>query len=59
MRRAVKKMPESVDLWWELAEASAQERNEPERVRALKEIIRLDPVNRRAQQALAAINAKA
>ncbi|MGA7992668.1 MAG: DUF4388 domain-containing protein [Thermoanaerobaculia bacterium] len=59
MRRAVKKMPESVDLWWELADACAQERNEPERVRALKEIIRLDPVNRRAQQALSAINAKA
>jgi hypothetical protein len=58
MRRAVKKMPESVELWWELADACAHERNEPERVRALKEIMRLDPVNRRAQQALAAINAK-
>jgi tetratricopeptide (TPR) repeat protein len=58
MRRAVKLMPESVDVWWELAEACAQERNEPERVRALKEVMRLDPVNRRAQQALAEINAK-
>ncbi len=58
MRRAVKILPESVDVWWELAEACAHERNEPERVRALKEIMRLDPVNRRAQQALAEINAK-
>jgi tetratricopeptide (TPR) repeat protein len=59
MRRAVKKMPESVDLWWELAEACATERNQPERVKALKEVMRLDPVNRRAQQALAELNAKA
>jgi tetratricopeptide (TPR) repeat protein len=59
MRRAVKRMPDSVDLWWELAEACAQERNEPERVKALKEVMRLDPVNRRAQQALAEISAKA
>ena len=58
MRRAVKKMPDSVELWWELAEACAHEHNEPERVRALKEVMRLDPVNRRAQQALAEINAK-
>ncbi len=59
MRRAVKKMPESVDLWWELAEACGHERNETDRVKALKEVMRLDPVNRRAQQALAEINAKA
>ncbi len=59
MRRAVKRMPDSVDLWWELAEACAYERNEPERVKALKEVMRLDPVNRRAQQALAELNAKA
>ncbi|HTS02424.1 MAG TPA: DnaJ domain-containing protein, partial [Thermoanaerobaculia bacterium] len=59
MRRAVKRMPESVDLWWELAEACLHERNESERVKALKEVMRLDPVNRRAQQALAEINAKA
>ncbi len=58
MRRAVKKMPDSVDLWWELSEACAHERNEPERVKALKEVMRLDPVNRRAQQALAELNAK-
>jgi tetratricopeptide (TPR) repeat protein len=59
MRRAVKKMPDSIELWWELAEACGHERNEPERVKALKEVMRLDPVNRRAQQALAEINAKA
>jgi tetratricopeptide (TPR) repeat protein len=59
MRRAVKLMPDSVDLWWELAEACGLERNETDRVRALKEVMRLDPVNRRAQQALAEINAKA
>jgi tetratricopeptide (TPR) repeat protein len=58
MRRAVQKLPDSVDLWWELADACAHERNEAERVRALKQIMRLDPVNRRAQQALAEINAK-
>src|SRR5512135_925731 len=58
MRRAVKKLPDSVDLWWELAETYAHERNQPERVKALKEVMRLDPVNRRAQQALAEINAK-
>jgi cytochrome c-type biogenesis protein CcmH/NrfG len=58
MRRAVKKMPDSVELWWELSEACAQERNESERVKALKEVMRLDPVNRRAQQALAEIGSK-
>ena len=58
MRRAVKKLPDSVDLWWELAEAYAHERNQPERVKALKEVMRLDPVNRRAQQALSDINGK-
>ncbi len=58
MRRAVKKLPDSVDLWWELAEAYAHERNQPERVKALKEVMRLDPVNRRAQQALSEINGK-
>ncbi len=58
MRRAVKKLPDSVDLWWELAETYAHERNQPERLKALKEVMRLDPVNRRAQQALAEINGK-
>ncbi len=59
MRRAVKFIPESVDLWWELAEAFGSERNEAERVRALKEVMRLDPANRRAQTALAEISEKA
>ena len=58
MRRAVKKLPDAVDLWWELAEACLHERNEAERVKALKEVMRLDPVNRRAQAALAEINAR-
>jgi hypothetical protein len=59
MRRAVKYIPENVDLWWELAEACGSERNEPERVKALKEVMRLDPANRRAQSALSEISAKA
>ena len=46
MRRAVKYIPENVELWWELAEACLHERNEPERVKALKEVMRLDPANR-------------
>jgi tetratricopeptide (TPR) repeat protein len=58
MRRAVKKIPDNVELWWELAEACASERNEPERVKALKEVMRLDPANRRAQVALSGITAK-
>ena len=59
MRRAVKYIPENVELWWELAEACLHERNEPERVKALKEVMRLDPANRRAQSALSEISAKA
>lgn len=59
MRRAAKLMPDSVDVWWELAEACLAERNEPERVKALKEVMRIDPVNRRAQQVLAEIASKA
>ena len=55
LRRAVLKMPESVDLWYELSEMCVIERNEPERVKALKEILKIDPANRRAQQALAEI----
>ena len=57
LRRAVLKMPESVDLWYELSEMCLLERNEPERVKALKEILKIDPSNRRAQQALAEIAA--
>ena len=59
MRRAVKFIPENVELWWELSEACLNERNEPERVKALKEVMRLDPGNRRAQVALQDITAKA
>ena len=59
MRRAVKFIPDNVELWWELSEACLGERNEPERMKALKEVMRLDPGNRRAQVALAAITAKA
>lgn len=59
MQRAVKRLPDSVDVWWELAEACANKRHEVERVNALKQVMRLDPVNRRAQQALAELNVKA
>lgn len=59
MRRAVKFIPDNVELWWELSEACLNERNEPERMKALKEVMRLDPGNRRAQVALAEITAKA
>ena len=55
MRRAVGQIPDSVELLHELAEACGAERNEPERVKALKEILKLDPANRRAQSALAEI----
>lgn len=55
MRRAAEKMPMNTEIWFELAEACAAERNEPERTKALKEILKLDPGNRRAQSALAEI----
>lgn len=55
LRRAALKLPENPDVWFELSEACAAERNEPERVKALKEVLKLDPVNRRAQAALAEI----
>lgn len=55
MRRASQRLPESVDVWLELAEACAAERNEPERVKALKEVMKIDPGNRRAQSLLAEI----
>jgi hypothetical protein len=57
MRRAVERMPANAELWFELAEACASERNEPERVKALKQVLQLDPANRRAQAALAEIAA--
>lgn len=57
MRRAVDKMPGNVEVLWELAEACLVERNETERVKALREILKVDPANRRAQSALAEIAA--
>jgi predicted Zn-dependent protease len=55
MRRAVARVPGNVELLFELSEACAAERNETERVKALKEILGIDPGNRRAQTALAEI----
>lgn len=57
MRRAVAKIPGNVEVLFELAEACQAERNETERVKALKEILGIDPGNRRAQSALAEIAA--
>ena len=57
LRRAALKLNESADVWFELSECLALERNEPERVKALKEVLRIDPSNRRAQGALAEIAA--
>lgn len=57
LRRAVAKLPDSADLWFELSECFVLERNEPERVKALREVLRIDPQNRRAQSALAEIAA--
>lgn len=55
MRRATQRFAESADIWFELAEACQAERNETDRIRALKEVMKLDPGNRRAQSALAEI----
>lgn len=55
MRRATARLPENVEVWFELSEACAAERNETERVKALREVLKLDPGNRRAQSALAEI----
>ncbi len=57
LRRAALKLGDSADIWFELSECLALERNEPERVKALKEVLRIDPANRRAQAALAEIAA--
>jgi curved DNA-binding protein CbpA len=58
LRRALKNIPASIDLFWELSKASKAERNEPERIKALREILKLDPKNRRAQAALVEIGAE-
>ncbi|MEO6326526.1 MAG: DUF4388 domain-containing protein [Thermoanaerobaculia bacterium] len=57
IRKAVSLLPGNVELLFELSEACAAERNDTERVKALKEIMQLDPGNRRAQTALAEIAA--
>jgi hypothetical protein len=57
MRRAVEKMPANVELLLELAESCQAERNEVDRVKALKQVLQVDPANRRAQSALAEIAA--
>lgn len=57
LRRAAERLPESVDVWLALAEACSRERNEVERVKALKEVLKLDPGNRRATKVLAEIAA--
>jgi tetratricopeptide (TPR) repeat protein len=57
LRRAAARLPESIEVWLALAEACARERNEPERVKALKEVLKLDPTNRKATKALAEIAA--
>jgi tetratricopeptide (TPR) repeat protein len=55
MRRAVERMPGNVELLLELAECCQAERNEVDRVKALKHVLQVDPANRRAQSALAEI----
>ena len=57
LRRATGRMPEVAELWWHLAEAYQHERNEVERVKALKEVLKLDPTHRRATAALSEIKA--
>jgi predicted Zn-dependent protease len=58
IRRALKNIPASIDLLWELSEACKAERNEPERIKALREILKLDAKNRRAQAALVELGAE-
>ncbi len=53
MRRAIAKIPSNVDLLYELSECYGAERNQSERERTLREILKIDPGNRRAQAALA------
>ncbi len=57
LRRAAARLPESVEVWLALADAYAAERNETERIKALKEVLKLDPTNRKASKALAEIAA--
>jgi tetratricopeptide (TPR) repeat protein len=55
LRRALGKNPDNVDLLFELSECYGFERNQNERSKALNEILKLDPGNRRAQASLAEI----
>jgi cytochrome c-type biogenesis protein CcmH/NrfG len=57
LRRASARLPESVEVWLALADACAAERNETERVKALKEVLKLDPTNKKASKTLAEIAA--
>jgi predicted Zn-dependent protease len=57
LRRASGKHPESIEIWLALADACAAERNETERVKALKEALKIDPTNKKAAKALAEIAA--
>jgi len=57
IRRALQNIPDNLDLWWELAEAYKAERNPAERIKALREVMKLDPRNRRAQSALSELGA--
>lgn len=57
LRRAIKNIPASIELLWELSEAYKAERNEPERIKALREILKIDSKNRRAQAALVDLGA--
>ena len=57
IRRALQNIPASIELLWELSEACKAERNQPERVKALREILKIDAKNRRAQAALSELGA--
>lgn len=57
LRRASARLPESIEVWLALADACANERNELERIKALREVLKLDPTNRKATKALAEIAA--
>lgn len=57
LRRATENLPDSVEVWLAYADALGAERNETGRVKALKEVLKLDPTNRKASKALAEIAA--
>jgi tetratricopeptide (TPR) repeat protein len=57
IRRALQNIPDNLELWWELAEAFKAERNPGERIKALREVMKLDPRSRRAQSALSELGA--